>query len=140
GARSYGENPGVVARLGASAACGYADSGVLACGKHFPGHGDTTVDSHLDLPVIHANRARLDELELVPFRAAIAADIGAIMTSHILFPALDPDRPATVSRRILTGLLRDELGFEGLIITDCLEMDAIRNGIGTPQAAVEALK
>jgi beta-N-acetylhexosaminidase len=140
GVRSYGEDPRLVASLGPAAMHGYQEAGLLACAKHFPGHGDTAVDSHLALPTITGDRRRLDAIEIVPFRALIRGGVGAIMTTHILFPALDPARPATLSRPILTGLLREELGYDGLVITDCLEMDAIAGTIGTPQGAVEALK
>ncbi|HWI51873.1 MAG TPA: beta-N-acetylhexosaminidase [Symbiobacteriaceae bacterium] len=142
GVRSYGEDPHLVAELGAAAIRGYQEAGVLACGKHFPGHGDTAVDSHLALPTVAHDRVRLDEVELVPFRAAVAAGVGAIMTAHVVFPAYEPDpaRPATLSRPVLTGLLRDRLTFDGLVITDCMEMKAIANGFGTVAAVVEAVK
>ena len=140
GVRSYGEDPQLVARLGAAAIRGYQEAGLLACAKHFPGHGDTSVDSHLALPTINGDRARLASVELVPFDRAILEGVGAIMTTHILFPALDPARPATLSQPILTGLLRRELGYDGLVITDCLEMDAIASTFGTARGAVEALK
>ncbi len=140
GVRSYGADPELVAQMGTAAIRGYQETGLLACAKHFPGHGDTSVDSHLALPVIPGDRHRLESVELVPFRAAIAAGVGAIMSTHILFPALDAERPATISRTILTGLLREELGYDGLVITDCLEMKAIADTVGTAQGAVEALK
>lgn len=140
GVRSYGADPQLVAEMGVAAIRGYQQTGVFACAKHFPGHGDTAVDSHLALPVIPGERQRLEAIELVPFRAAIEAGVGSIMTTHILFPALDPERPATLSRSILTGLLREELGYNGLVITDCLEMKAIADTVGTVRGAVEALK
>jgi beta-N-acetylhexosaminidase len=140
GVRSFGENPHLVARYVAEAVRGYQEAGLLACAKHFPGHGDTSVDSHLALPTVRGDRGRLDQVELPAFRAAIRAGVGAIMTTHILFPELDEERAATVSPTILTGLLREELQFDGLVITDCLEMEAIAGTIGTPRAAVEALK
>jgi beta-N-acetylhexosaminidase len=140
GVRSYGEEPKLVAKFGAAAVRGYQGMGLLACAKHFPGHGDTAVDSHLALPTLPGDRARLDAVELVPFRAVIEAGVGAIMTTHILFPELDGERPATMSRAILTGLLRGDLDYDGIVITDCLEMDAIGKTIGTPRGAVEALK
>ncbi|MBM3493687.1 MAG: beta-N-acetylhexosaminidase [Armatimonadetes bacterium] len=140
GVRSFGEDPIRVGELGAAAIRGYGDGGVLACAKHFPGHGDTSVDSHLGLPTVTASRDRLDAVEFVPFRAAIAAGVRAIMTTHIVFPVLDPDSPATVSHPILTGLLRDTMGFNGLIATDCLEMAAIGEGMGTPAGAVAAIQ
>lgn len=140
GVRSYGADPHLVAEMGSAAIRGYQESGLMACAKHFPGHGDTSVDSHLVLPVMGGDRKRLDAVELVPFRAAIAAGVASIMTTHILFPSLDRQRPATVSRAILSGLLREELGYNGLVITDCLEMKAIADTVGTARGAVEALK
>ncbi len=141
GVRSYGADPAPVAELGAAAITGYQAGGVMATAKHFPGHGDTSVDSHLALPVIPHDRARLEAVELVPFQRAIAAGVGAIMTAHVCFPAVEPEPglPATLSRRVLTGLLRAELGFRGLILTDCLEMHAIARGIGVAEAAVRAI-
>lgn len=137
GDRSFADDPEMCARLGRAAIQGYQDdAGILACGKHFPGHGDTDVDSHLGLPRISHDRKRLESVELVPFRAAIAGDIAAIMTSHILFSALDPIFPATLSSKILTGLLRKELRFSGLIVTDCLEMKGVTEGWGSAEAAV----
>ncbi len=140
GDRSYSPNPSAVAALGAAAILGFQDdAGILACGKHFPGHGDTETDSHFALPTIRRTRAALDAVELVPFRAAIDAGLAAIMTAHILFPALDPHLPATLSPTILTGLLRQELGFGGLIITDDLEMRGVAEKWGAPEAAVLAV-
>jgi beta-N-acetylhexosaminidase len=124
GTRSFGADAVTVARFGCAALEGYRAAGVIATAKHFPGHGDTTVDSHLGLPVIEHERARLDAVELAPFRAALAAGVPAVMSAHIVFRALDP-LPATLSRRILSGLLRHELGFEGVIFTDALNMHAI---------------
>ena len=126
--------------MGIAAVRGFQDDGgILACGKHFPGHGDTDTDSHFALPRIAHGQDRLEQVELVPFRAAIAAGLAAVMTAHILFPALDPALPATLSPRILTGLLREELDFHGLIITDCLEMKGVAGGWGSPEAAVLAV-
>jgi len=140
GDRSYSADPDTVATLGIAAVGGFqTDAGILACGKHFPGHGDTETDSHFALPTIRRSRAALDAVELVPFRAAIAAGLAAIMTAHILFPALDPALPATLSPAILTGLLRQELGFTGLIITDDLEMRGVADTWGAPEAAVLAV-
>ena len=134
GVRSFGSDPGLVARHVAAFVRGLQQQGVAACAKHFPGHGDTSVDSHLELPVVGG------ELEpaLEPFRAAIAAGVQAVMTGHLLVPALD-DVPATTSRRLLTDLLRDELGFDGLVLTDALEMKAISAGVGVEEGAVRAL-
>ena len=137
GVRSFGEDPADVARLGAAAIRGYQKH-VAAVAKHFPGHGDTAIDSHHDLPVISHDRSRLERVELVPFRAAIAQGVTGIMTSHVSFPAIEqtPGIPATLSYQVLTRLLREELGFEGLILTDCMEMKAIQNTFGTVEAAV----
>jgi beta-N-acetylhexosaminidase len=142
GVRSFGEDPELVSELGVAVAEGFESEGVVACGKHFPGHGDTAVDSHLDLPVIDHGRERLDRVELAPFRAAIDGGIGAIMTTHVAFPTFtdDEERPATLSEPVLTGLLREELGYDGLIVTDCMEMDAIADTVGTPEAAVQAVE
>lgn len=140
GTRSYGEDPKLVARLGVAAAKGYQDNGVLACAKHFPGHGDTNVDSHLALPVVDHDRRRLNDVELAPFRALSSGGVGAMMTAHLVVRSLDVDHPATVSRAVLTALLREEMGFHGLIITDCMEMKAIANGVGTVRGSIQALK
>ena len=140
GSRSYGSEPNLVASMGTSAVRGFQeDAGILACGKHFPGHGDTDTDSHFALPRIPHDLAHLEAIELVPFRAAIEAGLAAVMTSHILFPALDANLPATLSPTILTGLLRQKLGFQGLIITDDLEMNGVADGWGSPEAAVLAV-
>ena len=142
--RSFGENPRAVAALVRAFIEGaHSDkkNPVLATAKHFPGHGDTAVDSHMNLPAIPADRARLESVELVPFRAAIEAGVDSIMTAHIAVPALAPaDLPATLSPAILTGLLRNELGFKGLVITDALEMGGIAKGFSSGDAAVRALE
>ncbi|WP_276322217.1 beta-N-acetylhexosaminidase [Cohnella luojiensis] len=141
GVRSYGEDPSHVARLGTAAIHGYREGGIVAVAKHFPGHGDTAADSHHELPSVPHNVDRLNEVELLPFRKAIEQKVDAIMTAHVVFPAFEPEGiPATLSRRILSGLLRDELGFEGVIVTDCLEMNAIAETIGVARGAVEAIK
>ena len=134
GVRSFGSDPGLVARHVAAFVRGLQRQGVAACAKHFPGHGDTSVDSHLELPVVHGDLGAA----LEPFRAAIAAGTRAVMSGHLLVPGLD-DVPATVSPPVLTGLLREELGFTGLVLTDALEMRAISAGIGVEEAAVRAL-
>ena len=140
GNRSYSPDPARVAALGVQAVRGLQeDAGLLACGKHFPGHGDTDTDSHFALPRIPHGRARLESVEMVPFRAALAAGLGAVMTSHIMFDAIDPDLPATLSPAILTGLLRQQMGFDGLIITDDLEMRGIADHWGAGEAAVLAV-
>jgi beta-N-acetylhexosaminidase len=134
GVRSFGADPELVARHVAAFVRGTQDAGVAACAKHFPGHGDTSVDSHLELPTAQGDL----EAALLPFRAAVEADVRAIMTGHLVVPELD-GRPATLSVRILTGLLREELGFDGMIVTDALEMRAISGRLGMGEAAVGAL-
>ncbi|WP_353826817.1 glycoside hydrolase family 3 protein [Agromyces sp. SYSU T0242] len=139
GVRSFGAEPGPVARHTAAWVQGVQSAGVDASAKHFPGHGDTATDSHLALPVVDLPLEQLHERELEPFRAAIAAGTRSIMTSHILLPQLDAEHPATLSRRILHGLLRGELGFEGVIVSDALDMAGASGGRGIPEAAVLAL-
>lgn len=140
GVRSYGEEKEKVAALG----IGYIEGlqkYVAAVAKHFPGHGDTITDSHLDLPVIHHDVDRIREMELYPFKAAIKAGVDAIMTAHVLFPAFEQKKlPATLSYRIMTGLLRKQLSFEGLIVSDCMEMSAIKDYYGTAQAVIKGIE
>jgi len=140
--RSFGEDPELVSRLATAYMRGIQQGGMLSTAKHFPGHGDTATDTHLDLAVIEHPRARLDAVELVPFRAAIAAGVDAVMSSHIRLPALDPTegRPATLSRPILTGLLREELGFKGLVFTDSMSMLAIAKQFTPAEAAALAVQ
>jgi len=138
GERSFHRMPDRVAACAVALLEALQAGGVAACGKHFPGHGDTDLDSHHHLPRLPHGLERLRAVELVPFRAAIAAGVAAIMTSHIEFPALDPDRPATLSPRVLGGLLREELGFRGVVVSDDLEMKAIAEHFPMPEAAVEA--
>ena len=125
GDRAYGGTPELVSAVGQAVIDTYQTHGLMACGKHFPGHGDTDADSHLELPVVRRDRESLEDIELPPFRDAAAAGVAAIMTAHVLYPALDPERPATLSRPILTELLRDEMGFDGLIVTDNMEMRGV---------------
>ncbi|MGW2683680.1 glycoside hydrolase family 3 protein [Streptomyces sp. NPDC001414] len=139
GVRSFGADPDLVARHTAAYVTGLQSAGVAACTKHFPGHGDTAVDSHLALPRIAAAADVLHARELAPFRAAIAAGTRAVMSAHILVPALDPARPATLSRTVLTDLLRGELGYEGLIVTDGMEMQAISATYGIEHGSVLAI-
>lgn len=139
GTRSFGADTGLVARHTAAWVRGLQSTGVAACVKHFPGHGDTELDSHLALPVVHGALEHLRERELVPFEAAIAAGSRAVMTSHILLPDVDAEHPATFSTRVLHRVLRDELGFEGLIVTDALDMAGASAASGIPNAAVRAL-
>lgn len=140
GTRSFGDDPGAVAARCAAFACGLETGGVAAALKHFPGHGATATDSHLALPRVSVDGATLRERDLVPFANAIARGSASIvMSAHIVLDAFDAAAPATLSAPVLTGLLRDELGFEGVIATDCLEMDAIAATIGTSAGAVRAL-
>jgi beta-N-acetylhexosaminidase len=139
--RSFGEDPAQVGRLASAYVRGLQSAGVMATLKHFPGHGDTDVDSHLGLPVIKHSRERLDTMELPPFRAGIAAGVDAVMTAHIEMPALDPapGTPTTLSRPIVSGLLRKDLGFEGLIYTDSMGMQGVTNMLAPGPAAVRAI-
>ncbi|OKP88596.1 beta-glucosidase [Paenibacillus helianthi] len=141
GVRSFGESPELAADYGAAMIRGYQEAGVAATAKHFPGHGDTDVDSHLDLPMIPHGRERMDQVELVPFRRAIAEGVDAMMSAHIYFPALEREKlPVTLSKTVLTGLLREELGYQGIIMTDCMEMNAIAEHYGTVEASVLAVE
>ena len=125
GDRSFGAQADLVGRLGAALVAGLQEGGVAACAKHFPGHGDTSVDSHLDLPVVEHPRSRLEEVELPPFRSCIEAGVALVMTAHVLVPDLDEKRPGTLSRAIVGGLLREDLGYGGVVVTDDLQMDAV---------------
>jgi beta-N-acetylhexosaminidase len=128
-----------VARLGRVIIETLQAEGIAACGKHFPGHGDTSSDSHHELPLVEHPPDRLEAVEFVPFRAAVAAGVASIMTAHVLVPALDEERPATLSRRIVTGLLRETLGFGGLIVSDDLDMRAISDRYALGDATVGAV-
>jgi beta-N-acetylhexosaminidase len=139
GIRSFGSDPTLVARHVAAFVRGLQGGGVVACAKHFPGHGDTKADSHLELPVVQADLDSFVADALPPFRAAVEAGVRSIMTAHIVVPALD-QVPATISHAILSGLLREELGFDGLVMTDALEMRAISATIGIEEGAVQALE
>ncbi len=136
GARSFGEDPYRVADFVGATVRGLQSYRVAACAKHFPGHGDTAVDSHYGLPRIERSLDDMERLDLVPFQAAMTAGVQFVMSSHILFPALDPDRPSTLSRAILTGLLRDRMGFDGVVITDSMEMAGITQDRSTPEACL----
>ena len=140
--RSFGEDPQRVAEFVKQFVRGVEENGGLATAKHFPGHGDTASDSHIDLPLITADKDRLEHLELVPFRAAISAGVSSIMTAHLSVPALEPDRntPATLSGHILTDLLRNELNYQGLIVTDAMEMGGITVRYAPGEAAVRAFE
>ncbi|MGH9067314.1 MAG: glycoside hydrolase family 3 N-terminal domain-containing protein, partial [Acidimicrobiales bacterium] len=136
--RSFGRDPALVARHGAAAVAGFQEAGLAACAKHFPGHGATDVDSHLDLPTVERSRAGLDEIDLAPFRAAIQAGVASVMSSHVVYPAIGAE-PATTSRAILTDLLRGELGYDGVVVSDALEMGAISGTVGVAEGAVAAM-
>jgi beta-N-acetylhexosaminidase len=138
--RSFGEDPRAVARLVRAYVRGLQDHGMLATLKHFPGHGDTDADSHIGLPTIRVDYARLDSVELVPFRAGIDAGAQVVMSAHIAFPAFTGDVPATLSAAMLTGVLRDSLKFKGLVVTDALQMGAIVAKYGAGEAAVKAFE
>ena len=139
GDRALADDAAMVGKLGAAIVRGLQDNGVAACGKHFPGHGDTSVDSHFELPVVEHPPDRIRRVEMVPFREAITARVAFIMTAHVLVPSIDDEKPATLSRRIVYDLLRDELGFEGVIISDDLEMKALAATYSVPDAAVQAI-
>jgi len=140
GDRSISEKAVDAARLGAAIVRTLQAEGIAACGKHFPGHGDTQVDSHIELPIVEHPVERMRQVEFLPFKAAIDAGVATIMTAHVLAPALDEKRPATLSHRVVTGLLRGELGFEGVILSDDLEMKAIAGEYAVPAAAVLAVE
>jgi beta-N-acetylhexosaminidase len=142
GVRSFGSNVDLVSQFGAETIRTIQASGVSAVAKHFPGHGDTAVDSHRDLPVVPHPLERLQSLELVPFKAATQAGVDGIMTAHLYLPQIEPqqDLPATLSRTVLTGMLREQLGFQGLILTDALDMDAIKKDRTAADAAVQAFE
>jgi len=138
--RAYSEDPLLTARMGASFIRGVQDHGMIATGKHFPGHGDTGVNSHLALPVITVSRSRLDSVELVPFRAAVKAGVGAIMSFHGSMPALDSSNvPGTLSAKVMTQLLRREMGFNGLIISDAMDMRGVLDQFGAAEAVKRAI-
>jgi len=140
GDRALSDEAKEVARFGASIIRELQAEGVAACGKHFPGHGDTSADSHVELPLVEHPIERLREVEFVPFMAAIEAGVASIMTAHVFLPALDQERPATLSRRVVSGLLREELGFQGLILSDDLEMKAVADRYPVASAAVLAVE
>jgi beta-glucosidase-like glycosyl hydrolase len=139
GVRALAVSAEDVARLGSAIIRALQEQGIAACGKHFPGHGDTSVDSHHELPVIEHPPDRFEAVELVPFRAAIDAGVALIMTAHILVPSLDEERPATLSPAIVDGLLKQTLGFTGLVVSDDLEMKAISGRYGHSEATVMAI-
>jgi beta-glucosidase-like glycosyl hydrolase len=137
--RSFGADPELVARLGSALIRGHRDGGVLTCAKHFPGHGDTEIDSHSTLGQVNADRARLEAVELLPFRAAIKAGVDCVMSAHLMVPSIEPDPiPATLSPKILQGLLREEMEFQGVITTDALDMGAITRHFSPDEAIIGA--
>jgi beta-N-acetylhexosaminidase len=140
--RSFGEGPEKVSSLGTAFVRGVQENGAISTGKHFPGHGDTETDSHVALPVIRHDRERLDSVELAPFQAAIDAGMGAVMTAHIDIPALNGGNgdAATLSAAVLTGLLREDMGFDGILFTDAMDMSAISGRLGSGEAAVRAIE
>jgi beta-N-acetylhexosaminidase len=141
GDRAFGDDPELVGRLGVAMIRGLQDDGgIVACAKHFPGHGDTDVDSHLDLPAVDHSMSRLHDVELRPFRRAIEAGVATIMTAHVLVRELDSALPATLSNRIITGLLREEMKYGGVIVSDDLEMKAVAKHWRPGEAAVRAAK
>jgi beta-N-acetylhexosaminidase len=140
GDRALAEKAAEVARLGSAIIRALQAERLAACGKHFPGHGDTSADSHFELPLVEHPLERLREVEFLPFRAAIEAQVATIMTAHVFMPALDEKRPATLSKRIVTGLLREELHYEGVILSDDLEMKALANDYAVRASAVLAIE
>ncbi len=140
GDRALAERADEVARLGSAIIRALQGGGVAACGKHFPGHGDTSTDSHLELPLIEHPPERLRDVELVPFKAAVEAGVATIMTAHVLIPALDEQRPATLSKRVVTDMLRTDLGYDGVILSDDLEMQAVAKTYSVPDATVLAIE
>jgi beta-N-acetylhexosaminidase len=139
GDRAFGSTPEIVSELGWATAAGLQDHRIIACGKHFPGHGDTSVDSHKELPIVEVPRERLETVELPPFRHAVAQGVATIMTAHVLYRALDEKLPATLSPTIITNLLRHDMRYDGLVFTDDLEMHAIIDHFGVEDAAVRAI-
>ena len=139
GERAFSEKPEEVGRFGAAVIEAIQGEGVAACGKHFPGHGDTDVDSHYKLPVVDQSTERLRQVELLPFHAAVSADVAMIMTAHVLYPAFDEERPATISKNIVTEILRQELDFKGVVATDDLTMKGIASEWSVEDAGVESI-
>jgi beta-N-acetylhexosaminidase len=140
GERAFGRDATTAARRALAFARGLDAANILSCGKHFPGHGDTDTDSHLELPRIDHSWDRLDKIELAPFRLAAVAKLPMIMTAHVVFAALDATRPATLSEKVVTGLLRNRLGYQGVIVSDDLDMKAISETVGVERASVEAIR
>ena len=139
GSRSFGSDPELVGRMGCALIRGLQEEGVAACAKHFPGHGDTSTDSHKTLPVVARPRQDLEQIELPPFRKTIECGVASIMTAHVLYRSLDAARPATLSPDIIRGLLRSQMGYNGVVVSDDLEMKGIANDRSVADAAVEAI-
>ncbi len=139
GDRAVSSNPTKVSEVTSVIIQALQAEGVASCGKHFPGHGDTSVDSHHELPVVEQEESRLRDVELAPFRSAIEADVCALMTAHVRYPALDSEHPATLSETIIQGLLRDQLGFDGLLVSDDMEMGAIGKYVDVVDASMQAV-
>jgi len=135
GDRAYSSDPQIVSQVALQIAEGLRSEGLIPCGKHFPGHGETTKDSHLDLPEVDLPLSRLEKVELLPFREAIANQMEMLMTAHVLYPQIDPEFPATLSKKIITGILREKLGYKGVVISDDFLMKAISDRYGVSQAA-----
>ena len=140
GDRSFSSDPDVVSKLGACVIKAFHEKGIIAVGKHFPGHGDTFSDSHLELPVVNHKKERLEGIEFKPFINTFKTGLKAIMTAHVLYPALDPDYPATMSEKIINEILRKKLGFNGVVITDDMEMKAISNNYSNETSAIQSIK
>ena len=138
GSRSFGTDAKLVADMGVAAMRGLQAGGTIAVVKHFPGHGDTSVDSHLELPSVPKTVEQLEKLEWIPFRAAIDQGADAVMIAHILFPSIDPDSPSSLSKAVITDLLRDRLGYGGVVITDDMTMGAIARNYGIEEAALQS--
>lgn len=140
GDRSFGTNPEIVAKMASAITRGYIKAGVMPCAKHFPGHGNTLVDSHDDLPIEETSMEQLEERELIPFKKAFRARMDFVMTSHILFKNIDPDHPVTLSKKIITDKLRNELRYKNIVITDDLDMGALSKNYSTEEIPVRALQ
>ncbi|MBI1822363.1 MAG: beta-N-acetylhexosaminidase [Nitrospirae bacterium] len=139
GDRAFGDTPSIVSKLGLAVIMGHQDNGVIACGKHFPGHGDTSTDSHKTLPEVEHGLERLLDFELRPFQHAVANRLEALMTAHILFTKIDPEKPASLSKKIVTSILREGMNYDGLVMSDDLEMQAILDHYSVKDAAVKAI-
>src|SRR5690606_22430849 len=140
GDRSFGINPDVVSKLGIQMMKGIQGENIIPAIKHFPGHGDTSVDSHVELPVVQKTMAELEQMELIPFKQAIAEGADMVMIAHILLPSIDPKFPSSMSEAIITDLLREKIGFDGVVITDDMTMEAITNSFDIGKASVMSVK